>query len=46
MISIAVGSKHELEGGKGSAIDMHGMDQVKNCIEMEKHDDEAILLGL
>ncbi|MBA8867526.1 hypothetical protein FHW11_004722 [Pantoea agglomerans] len=46
MSPAAVGSKHELEGGKGSAIDMHGMDQVKNCIEMEKHDDEAILLDL
>lgn len=39
----AVGKKHPMEGGQGSAIDKHGMDQVKHCIELEKDNDEKLL---
>ncbi|WP_337036671.1 PAAR-like domain-containing protein [Pantoea agglomerans] len=39
----AVGNKHPMDGGEGSAIDMHGMDQVKHCIELEKDNDEKLL---
>ncbi|EJS93149.1 PAAR-like domain-containing protein [Pectobacterium wasabiae] len=39
----AVGTKHDLDGGEGSAVDKHGMDQVKHCIEQEKEEDEKLL---
>jgi|GEM_PF-768785 len=42
----AVGKKHPMDGGEGSAIDMHGMDQVKHCIELEKDNDEKLLSSI
>ncbi|AYH05895.1 DUF4150 domain-containing protein [Pectobacterium parmentieri] len=42
----SVGTRHEMDGGKGDPITRHGMDQVLPCIENEKEHDELILLGL
>ncbi|CAO95689.1 DUF4150 domain-containing protein [Erwinia tasmaniensis] len=41
----SVGIRHDMEGGTGSTVSKHGMDQVLHCIELEKHEDESILLS-
>lgn len=42
VLPAAVDRKHDMDGGVGTKIDRHGMDQVTNCIELEKKEDEYI----
>ena len=42
----AVGEKHPMDGGEGRAIDMHGMDQIKHHIELEKDNDGKLLSSI
>lgn len=40
----APGIKIKLDGGEGSFIDRHGMEQVLHCIELSKHNDELLII--
>ncbi|MCT6590885.1 DUF4150 domain-containing protein [Pantoea dispersa] len=42
----SVGTRHDMDGGKGDPIARHGMEQVIPCIESEKQEDEEVLSAI
>ncbi|WP_312215355.1 PAAR-like domain-containing protein [Pantoea vagans] len=41
----SAGTRHNLTGGEGNPVTLHGMDQVIHCLELEKSHDIATITG-
>ncbi|QDY40893.1 PAAR-like domain-containing protein [Candidatus Pantoea soli] len=41
----SVGIRHDLSGGEGNPVTLHGMEQVIHCLELEKDQDIATITG-
>ena len=41
----SAGTRHNLSGGEGNPVTLHGMDQVIHCLELEKSHDIATITG-
>jgi len=41
----SAGTSHNLSGGEGNPVTLHGMDQVIHCLELEKSHDIATITG-
>lgn len=41
----SVGIRHNLSGGEGNPVTLHGMEQVIHCLELEKSHDIATITG-